>query len=257
MLCFSRLRYRYQRLGHKESFSALQIFLIGFCLVYIIALLFARAFTQRDPTSYFFNPNKGYQRIYSHLRQEQAEGFIQQVSNKAQDTVPTKFNPEKRSTSLCIGVATVARKDVRYFRAAMGSLLEGLSARERERLYVVLFIAHTDPTVHPAFGEAWLDTVADEVLLYSKSVPPAQIEYLRKLETNKKSFYDKPLFDYTYLLQACYNTSAPYMILFEDDIVAMDGWLHRTKAGLQEIEDKMKKDKRLAQRTSPHHDNGS
>jgi hypothetical protein len=225
--------------------------------VYIIAFLFARSFSQRDPTSFFFNPNKGYQRIYSHLRQEQAEGFIQQVSNKAQDSVPTKFNPEKRSTSLCIGVATVARKDVRYFRAAIGSLLEGLAPHERERLYVVLFIAHTDPTVHPAFGEAWVDSVADEVLLYSKSVPPAQIEYLRKLESNKKSFYDKPLFDYTYLLQACHNTSAPYMILFEDDIVAMDGWFHRTEAGLREIEDKVRKDKRLARRKSPYLVNAS
>ena len=142
----------------------------------------------------------------------------------------------------------MARKDVRYFRAAIGSLMEGLDPHERERLYVILFIAHTDPTVHPAFGEAWLDAIADEVLLYSKSVPAPQIEYLRKLENNKKTFYDKPLFDYEYLLQACYNTSAPYMILFEDDIIAMDGWFHRTDLGLQKIESMMARDKRMAPR---------
>lgn len=255
MLWFPRLRYRYRRLVQHETSSHLRLFLLAFCILYFVALLAAGFRSQRDPTSFFFNPNKGYQRVYSHLRQEQAESFIQHVPKKGSVYTPTKFNPEKRSKSMCIGVATVARKDVRYFRAAVGSLLEGLDPHERERLYVILFIAHTDPSIHPAFGEAWLETVADEILLYNKSVTTTQIEYLKKLEENKKSFYDKPLFDYTYLLNACYDTGAPHIILFEDDIIAMDGWFHRTDAALKDIKAILGKDKRTAPRKLPSPDN--
>jgi hypothetical protein len=132
------------------------------------------------------------------------------VSQNSQALPITKSDPQKRDRSLCVAVATVARKDVRYFRAAVASLLEGLDPQERDCIYLILFIAHTDPTVHPAFAETWLELVADEILLYNKSVWASQIDYLRKLENNKKSFYDKPLFDYTYLLQTCRDMTEDY-----------------------------------------------
>jgi hypothetical protein len=45
-------------------------------------------------------------------------------------------------------------------------------------------------------------------------------------------FREKALFDYTYLMEPCYDSGAPYMTLFEDDIIALDGWFHRTMNAL-------------------------
>lgn len=42
--------------------------------------------------------------------------------------------------------------------------------------------------------------------------------------------------DYLYALEACYRTEAPYIIIFEDDIILADGWLAKTRAALQTIE---------------------
>ena len=34
----------------------------------------------------------------------------------------------------------------------IGSLLEGLSEAERAQIYLIMFIAHADPIVHPIYG---------------------------------------------------------------------------------------------------------
>jgi hypothetical protein len=215
------------------------VLLLAFLLLYSLAFLTTRSLSQRDPTSYFFDPAKGYKRVYSLFRQEQAEEFTRQVSQGAH---VAKWDPEQIEETLCVGVATVARHETRYFRAAVGSLLEGLTAQERARIYLILFIAHTDPTLHPAFSETWLHSVADEVLLYNKSLPAAQINRLRELERANKRFNDKPLFDYGYLIKGCLSSPASHMALFEDDIIAIDGWFHRTENALEEMKNRIKQD---------------
>jgi hypothetical protein len=56
---------------------------------------------------------------------------------------------------------------VRYFRGAVGSLLEALSARERARVVVVLFVVQTEPALHPEFGTRWMQAMAGRVLVYN------------------------------------------------------------------------------------------
>ena len=47
---------------------------------------------------------------------------------------------------------------------------------------------------------------------------------------------EKGLFDYQYLLDKCTEKFTPYVALFEDDTVAVDGWYHRTLSAIQEAE---------------------
>jgi hypothetical protein len=54
------------------------------------------------------------------------------------------------------------------------------------------------------------------------------------MELEGELFREKGLFDYTYLLESCYDTGAPYIAIFEDDVIAMDGWYHRTLSSIAE-----------------------
>lgn len=245
MLCFSR-GFRYHRLdGQNGPFSNLTLFLLAFCLLYILAILIMSQISARDPTSVFFRPALGYQREYSLLRQAQAESYIATIPS---EPLLSKYNSEHKSLGMCVGIVTFARKDVRYFRSAVGSFLEGLESSEQERIYLIPMITHTDPTVHPACSDPWLGMVSDEILLCNKSVSGEKMEYLRRLEKEDKGFREKPLFDYSYLLQACMDVGTPYIAILEDDVIAMDGWLHRTCDALRSIETKVSSDKNLAPR---------
>ena len=81
----------------------------------------------RDPTSYFFDEKKGYERLYSLHREKEAYAFVESVNRTDSPPPPASPNP-----SMCVGVATVKRPvKERYVRGTIGSLLEGLSEAER------------------------------------------------------------------------------------------------------------------------------
>lgn len=206
----------------------------SFVTLYLVAVLYTQLNSDRDPTSLFFNPRRAYVPAYSTVRQQQAEAFVAATTNtpthgtgRSIDSIPN-YNK-----TLCVGIASVARKGARYFRTTVGSLLEGLSAKEREEINLLLFIAHTDPTVHPAYSETWLRNLPNHVLFYNLSQQEmSRITYLEQ----ESLFREKGLFDYAYLLRACYATEIPYIAILEDDVVAMDGWYHRTIAALKQAE---------------------
>ncbi|CAG8096656.1 unnamed protein product [Penicillium nalgiovense] len=182
-----------------------------FLLFYVLLIMVARRQSSRDPTSIFFDPTKAYDPVYSAIRLEQAASFIDAASNDTEPQIPQG----PRQPKFCLGIATIARKGARYFQATVGTFLEGLSEEERAGIHLILFIAHTDPSQHPAYAEPWLYKLADEAKIAGR---------------------EKALFDYTYLLKACANIDTPYVVMLEDDLVALDGWYHRTQAALSSAE---------------------
>jgi hypothetical protein len=64
----------------------------------------------------------------------------------------------------------------------MGSLLEGLTSQERSEIYNLVFIAHSNPTSHPAFGENWLFGLADHILTYEFADDSMQRHKIWKLK---------------------------------------------------------------------------
>lgn len=219
-------------LSSISSAQGLRAFLF-FLLSYVFLFMVTRSWSSRDPTSIFFDPMNAYDPIYSTVRLEQAASFIDAASSAAEPR-PTNV---PRQPQFCLGIATIARKGAHYFKDTVGTLLEGLSKEEREDIHLILFIAHTDPSQHPAFGEPWLYNLADQVLLYNTS--EVDVDHIRSLETNeaKKAGREKALFDYTYLLKECAAVDSPYVIMLEDDLVALDGWYHRTRAALSSAEE--------------------
>ncbi|KAF2226422.1 hypothetical protein BDZ85DRAFT_172279, partial [Elsinoe ampelina] len=178
-----------------------------------------------DPTSWFFNEDIGYKAVYSSFRQQQAVSFIEDIT-KYDD----RFKPKHGETTICLGVPTFARRGARYFRSTIGSLLHNLDPVERRRIYLMPFVTHTNPLNHPAFKEPWLEKVSDRVLTYNQT--EEGFEHIEELE-EKLAFREKALLDYIHLLQACQNTGTDYTVILEDDVIAMDGWFHRTVHALE------------------------
>lgn len=194
-------------------------------------LQFSRFAFSHDPTSLFFDSAAAHIERYTALRRQQALHYLDNITKNPSVTdqhhaiASTKTNP-----SVCVGVVTVARQGARYFRPAIGSLLEGLDARERADINLVALIAHSDPTKHPAYNEEWLGEAVDEVLSYKN----AGNNTARILEWERQGspYVEKGMFDYNVLLNHCIKSGSEYVVIFEDDFIALDGWYHRMKQAL-------------------------
>ncbi|KAG9243970.1 hypothetical protein BJ878DRAFT_442265 [Calycina marina] len=208
-------------------------------LIFITLAFFrAQRVYSRDPTSYFFDSTTAYDRKYSLIRKKEADAFIEAVATKPfRRTIP--YLPGTTRPLLCIGIPTVSRPtgDV-YVRTTIGSLLAGLNSAERDQIYLVPFIAHSDPDIHPIYNETWLRNVADEILTYHKE--GSELQHLKDLEKDKEN-REKQISDYTLVLEACIKANSEYVVTFEDDVLALDGWFHRTKAALQGVQAEVKR----------------
>ena len=201
-----------------------------------IAYLRAQSIYSRDPTSFFFDSTRAYDRSYSVTRKNEADAFIESAATKPfRRTIP--YLPTAPRPLLCIGIPTTTRPtgDI-YVRTTIGSLLAGLEPSERDDIHLMLFVAHSDPNLHPIYTEPWLRNVADQILTYD--MQGSQLQHVRDLEKDKLN-REKQIWDYTLMLEACMKVNAQYIATFEDDILALDGWFHRTKAALQGIREEV------------------
>lgn len=211
----------------------------SFVIVYLLLIQYCRTHYYRDPTSAFFDEDRGYTPIYSRFRQSQAANFVRNVNASAPSPVDqtSSSHPPNQPTNssgatFCVGIASVSRQETNYIESAVGSLLVDLTEEERKDIHLILFIAHTDPTVHPSYSSGWLHAAADTLLLYD--FPEDQMKYISRLENGEGRPKEKALFDYTYLLKACQAVESPYVVMIEDDVIAMDGWYHRTRQALED-----------------------
>jgi hypothetical protein len=212
------------------------ILLIAFWAVTYIGLVArARYISKADPTSWFFDAETAYKPSYSGIRQYQAEEFARDADSGDMKH-SLKFNPIHKSDGFCIGIPTFTRTDSRLLRRTIGSFLDRLDPRERERIFVTTMIAQSDPNAHPAYSESWLHDVVDEVLTYnSTGGDPGMVA---KMENDRALFPTKRLYDNKLLLKRCLELGTEYIIVLEDDVLAMNGWLHRTQRAIQEVETK-------------------
>ena len=201
---------------------------ILFISAYLIAILYCRQAFYRDPTSAFFDATRGYEKSYSLEREHQAEEYIQAANRLIQ--------PHTASAEpvLCLGVATVSRPSKQYIRKTIGSLLADLTELERRKIHFILFIAHTDPHVHPIYGEKWVQTLPNTLLSYEANA--TELSRIKKWEDDK-DYMPKGLYDYAYLLENCYKTGAPYIAMVEGDVLAVEGWFPRAIAAAEAVED--------------------
>ena len=191
---------------------------ILFLFIYAVLVHYCSYAYYRDPTSAFFDPNRGYERRYSLKRQHDAEEFVRKAGSSP---IPAS---KHKIPKMCVGIATVARDKEQYVRSTLGSILDGLAPNEREEIHLGVLIAHTDPDLHPIYSDQWLTKVVDKVYLYD--VDHERFKGLKEWEENNQYRW-KAVFDYTYILQKCVNTGAQWIAIIEDDTLAVAGWYPR------------------------------
>lgn len=134
---------------------------------------------------------------------------------------------------MCIGIPTVKRPSEQYIDISVGSLLSSLTQKERDGIHMDVLFAHADPSEHPSYSAPWVPHLVDTVLTYNTSDPG--FSHLRDLENNRM-YAEKGVFDYVYMLDSCYKTNARYIAIFEDDVLAQEGWYARALSGLRDLE---------------------
>ncbi|KAF9883760.1 hypothetical protein FE257_002826 [Aspergillus nanangensis] len=202
--------------------------------LYLFVLHHYQSLSYRDPTSFFFDHSRAYERHYSTRRITESQNFL-----SASSDAPTPRRLPWEDPILCVGIVTVRRREDQYVGLTLASLLDGLNQSERNNIYINLFFADTDPLQHPAFAEKWAETLPDRLLTYSRDHP----EFTKLQAWERDGYYqNKSVNDYKHLMNACYETGAKYIAMIEDDTLAVKGWLGPTLQALNVVE----------QRTSGH-----
>lgn len=190
-------------------------FFVAFTVLYACAILYLKRACWRDPTSIFFENERAHIPGYSAERISQADTYI----NETPLTPTVKWNPTRRP-AICVGVASVQRDGISYLKSTIGSLQEGLSQEERESLYFVTLLAHTDQAQHQDHAQPWLLEAIDRLPTYYDNQD--RLRLARALELNG-SHNLKAKFDYSILLEECAEANPLFTMIVEDDVVALDG----------------------------------
>lgn len=201
---------------------------LGFLLCYALVAAYLRSKCYHDPSSVFFRPESARVLTYSAFRKAQAQTFGDLAALHA----PPKFS-NATVPELCVGIASVSRHGFSYLKETLGSILEGLDVLERQRIYLVVFLAHSDQSQHEDFQKPWLLNMADDLPGYPSD--PEIMDLVRQLEADGdyEAHARKQKIDYAVLLDECAKVNPRYIMTLEDDVIALDGWYHRALSALQ------------------------
>ncbi|KAK3934524.1 hypothetical protein QBC46DRAFT_399540 [Diplogelasinospora grovesii] len=236
------------------TFPAVRALLVCGCL-WLLAFSYGRLFLWRDPHSAYFRSEGVYALDYSAVRQHQARTFIDELArgadgngtfngdgNEANETL--KFGKVGDNPAICASFVTVRRDGEgtrQYLPDALGSMLQGLYQQERAALNVSVLFGDTDPSRHPDWQALWLPRLVDTASGYT-GLTDLQMAGLRQAE-EVRDLQLKGVFDYLYVLEQCLeHTAAPFIAVFEDDIVFAGDWMARTMLGLQYLVQHLPKD---------------
>ncbi|KAL4790936.1 hypothetical protein BDV19DRAFT_381918 [Aspergillus venezuelensis] len=218
---------RYFHFG-RFSLSATGILVLTYLFLYILSLRYYHGLSYRDPTSLFFDASRAYERHYSAKRVEEAEKFI---ANAADVKPPIRETGEQ--ASLCVGIVSVKRRGDQYVGLTVGSLLDGLSEEERKQMLFYLRIGNTNFADHPIYAEKWVETLPDRLLTYSQDDP----DFLQLKEWEEGGWYrNKTIYDFTTLMNECYESGADYIAMLEDDTLAVKGWFPAAMQALDTVQ---------------------
>ena len=143
---------------------------------------------------------------------------------------------------------SIQRKEEQFLGRTLASLVDTLQYEERQLLHIVVLLADTYPENHSAFEQAWLENIADEVLVYN--VKEGNASDLVQPSPYRRIPWHDSLVDFRQnvdrvehmrrddaaVIAACQRTESSYFALVEDDIIAARDWFHRTREATVVIE---------------------
>ncbi|TKA30185.1 hypothetical protein B0A50_02904 [Salinomyces thailandicus] len=199
-------------------------------LAWLLVFVVCKHLLWRDPHSAFFSEDGVYDLGYSRVRQAEAREFIEQA--EVDSSLADRNGTQSGLPVVCAGITTFKREGTNYLNETVGTMLAGLTHEERSALDVRLLFAHVNPNVHVDWDRSWLRVVNH---WSGYNVSETELNQIREWE-NAPNYYAKGVYDYMYVIRHCLSeTSAPYIAIFEDDIVFADGWLSKTLQALAEL----------------------
>lgn len=221
--------------------AAIRVLVITFIL-YFTFTSYGKKHFYRDPGSMFFDITRAFERYYSLVRELEASDWKNTVFHQLKGHTNGSSHAEhdvlhKRGSDpqICAVFITAHREGgPQYIDTAISSALAGLTPSERADLDLRMYVANTDPSKHPAWN-SWLGNVIDEQFTAKDVVYASQLTHLKTLEKEKK-FHEKAGLDYSVALQRCAQDSdAPYVAIFEGDVIVADSWFARSLKGVATI----------------------
>lgn len=203
---------------------------------------YGRKHFYRDPGSIFFDITRAFERSYSLVRELEGQDWKNTVfhqlnghGNTSTHDVHNVLHKRGPRPKVCAVFVTAHREGgPQYIDLAISSALAGMTPSERADLDLRMYVANTDPEVHPAWS-SWLSNVIDEQFTARDVVYNSKLIHLRTLE-KEKQFHEKAGLDYSVALQRCAQDSdAPFIAIFEGDVVVADGWFARAMKGVATI----------------------
>ena len=86
--------------------------------------------------------------------------------------------------------------------------------------------------MHPGWHQEWIHEAVDDMYTYDAN--DTEKNRLRVLKETG-AYAEKGVYDYMHAMRRCYDTGAPYIGMFEDDILLADGWMVRALQSLSQI----------------------
>ncbi|KAM3074277.1 hypothetical protein ACMFMF_006293 [Clarireedia jacksonii] len=221
-------------------------------IIWLLAFTYCKYTYWRDPHSAFFSSEHVYERDYSIRRETAGLDFLDRLSASNATHLQNSSAQIIASPEICAAYVTV-RRDMgmhegeekrQYINAALGSMLDTLSEEERAKLWVHVLFADVEepgPEEHPLWNEEWLGRVVDDWGGYEFDEGMESMDQIEKMKwlarlMREREWQVKGVFDYIHTLRHClHTTSAPYIAIFEDDIIFASDWLPRTLSALSHL----------------------
>jgi len=214
----------------------------GFLTVWVFLLILCSFNSYDDPSSIFYNKERSYELRFSRTRAAEADVFLRNV--------PPKIPPDEKQF-LCIGVPSINRTTQSFLAHTIATLTDNLTPQERASIHLVVLLADRPSDRHSAYGQPWLESLADEVLLYGKPPAGGNSSIYRTVpfnlvpdRTRGDGRVENMRLDHSLLVETCRDHGADYFALVEDDIIASRDWFARLKRGLAYVEAKTAKTKK-------------
>ncbi|WAO87321.1 Hypothetical protein NCS54_00462600 [Fusarium falciforme] len=224
---------------------------IGFWLLWLCALVWCYLNSYDDPSSFFYDADRAFDRSFSAVREAEVEEYLRRDVYPAVE-LPDRTDAPVAGEFLCIGIPSINRTSSAFLAHAVGSLVDALTPEERNSIHIAVLLADKDPKRHFAYGKEWLFNLADEVLVYENTdvsettdettsnlnytVLPHDVRGVGRSDDRVENIR----LDHSVLFEVCRKRDPSYFALVEDDVIASRDWFIRFKKGVAQVEKQAK-----------------
>jgi len=152
---------------HGREPNAAQSQLFDLVIMDLRGFLLQGVFAVR-PIIVFFRPQDAYKPTHSAIREREADQFLSTFNiDKPPSLKPGQSLPGNIADfTYCLGIPSHRREHEQFFPRTLASLVDTLEPHQRSEIFITVLFTDEEPTENSAFGQPWLESIADSVMGY-------------------------------------------------------------------------------------------